>query len=649
MNLESAGNDEAGRALRSALAPSQSPEAWQGVLQAVIKRPKAPEMDLAPPLLALLGRTEGQMRVELGAAMRRFDDPRVVTQLVKIASGQGLPPAARAEAATMLGYQRDREIAATLVSLMDEDQPPMVQSAAHEALSNLSGRDDIEPSRYAWSAWLSSVAKLEDAQWQQHLLENVTRRQATRGVSTTQLEDRLVRSVRNDYLTAAESDRPAVLVDMLNESIPAIRALGVDLAAERLISGEAFDAPLRSALRDRLSDPEPVVRRRVTLLMRDLGDKASADAVARSLADGREAVPGVLQAQLRLMERMPRREAVQPAYVLLSDVTLRADAASALTAMAEANLLEKKDRERALDRLRVNVKRLPPTPAEIVLMGRIGEKDDWERIAGWLESRDPATRQAAATAWAAGGRNLEPLARRADDAAIQPILLAAAAERGREASTLRLLASHKPERRQAVEAWRGAMTAMAGRVEPAAVLQTVDELEAAGESEELREAMLTAGIEARSSAGRLESSAVDLLLARAQMRLNTGNPTLAIIDYERLAPYSSGLGAAQRDRYERGRIDAFLNVNQTDEAFAAARSLLGSRGAAASRDPVLDQFLEKARERARAGRDDQAAAILVNLRRLLGPRMEPEIAQRIALLEARLERASGTAVTEAGQ
>lgn len=649
LNLQSAGNEEAGRALRSALSPSQRQEAWQGVLQAVIKRPKPPSMDLAPPLLALLGQAEGQTRLELGAALRRFDDPRVVQQLVSIAANKRLPPAARAEAATMLGYTRTRPIAATLVGLLEQDEPALVQSAAHEALTYLSGRDDIEASRYAWGRWLEGVVRLDEAQWQQALLENVTRRQATRGVSTTQLEDRLVRSVRNDYLTAAESDRPAVLVDMLNESIPSIRALGVELAAERLLSGGEFDGPLRSALRDRLGDPEPAVRRQVTLLLRDLGDRAAAEEVAQSLAETRESVPGVLQAQLRLMERMPRREAVEAAYLLLSDATVRGDAAAALTAMADADLLERKDRDRALSRLRANLRRLQPTPAEVLLMGRVGEKEDWERIGAWLGDPNPAIRQAAAEAWAASGRSLEPLARRSNDAAVQPTLLAAAAARGDDAATMRLLAANKPERRQAVEAWRGALTAMAGRVEPVEVLRTVAELEAAGEGEDLREAMLTAAVETRSRAGRLDAGAIDPLMARAKLRLDTGNPTLAIIDYERLGPYAAGLSASQRERYERGRIDAYLTVNQVEEAFVAARSLLGTKGAGASRDPVLDLFLDKARERARAGRDDEAASILTNLRRLLGPRMEPEIAQRIALLEARLERVPGTAVTEAGQ
>src|SRR5699024_1342539 len=105
------------------------------------------------------------------------------------------------------------------------------------------------------------------------------------------------------------------------------------------------------------------------------------------------------------------------------------------------------------------------------LLARVGDDQDWQRIADWLDSPDAALKRAAATAWAASGRSLQVLADRAVDPIIEPIVIAAALRTGDDPWTLRSLVQHRPEQPQAAEAWEEALVAMSERVAPSVVYE----------------------------------------------------------------------------------------------------------------------------------------------------------------------------------
>lgn len=643
---------EQGRShLASALGVGVSPIAWRAVAEAVALHPKDPPGDLAEPMLAILPKADAPTQAALAEALGRFTDRKLVEKLVASATDPGRATAERRGAILALGHHRTTEVAEHLINLSDLRQAEPLQEAAFQALTTLTGLDEYGRDRAAWVDWWNNARRWNQARWQERLMANLARRNAVHRQEQHVIEDRLLDSQRALYRTTTPEDRPAVLAYMLADALEPIRQLAIDLCLQRMVDEQDFDEPLRQALRVRLDDTSPNVRRRAALLLRDLGDAPAADRIADQLSRKSEANVSVLRAYLLTLTRAPRGLAVEPALELLEEPTLRGEAAGALAAAHDAGLLSRKQSQAAAKRIGkfLETNSLPPAPVA-TLLGQVGDEEDWRRIAGWIESGDAGLKRAAASAWANSDRSLKLLADRVGDPVIEPIVLAAAVRRGDDPWTLRALADHRPAQATAAGSWEQALVAMSGRVQPAVVLETVQRIEGAGYDASLLDRMLSAAIDRETPASATDL--VPLLLKRGEMRLASASPAEALADYERVLALQAELPAGSRlssdavDRLTRGRIHAHLQVGQLDEAFDAARGLLGyaQPGAALPRtdDPIIDQFLDVARTHAEAGRREPARRMLTRLRLLLGPAIKPEVAQRIALLEAELVDRGGT-------
>ncbi len=637
---------EAEQALNSALAAGQDPQAWRAVMLSIGSNVKNPRAEAALPVFSLMMRLDESLVPEWADAMGRFaDDDKWRRELIGIAESSGKADTERSRAIAALGRFREKSVAQTLINLTELDQPPAVQEASFGALATMTGIDSFGADRNAWNQWYRAIRGLNDARWQRHLVENFTRRAATGHAKRQQLEDRLLESQRALYRTTSPQDRPAVLAYMLADPLPPIRQLGMDLIQQRLVEGQAFEEPLREALRARLEDDVPEIRQRAALRLRDLADAPAADAVAQRLDTGREQVANVLRANLLLMATLPRAGATDASLNMLVRPELQAEAAAALAALHSADLLSRKQAERARKELRrVLDAEKAPAPAEIMLLAAVGDEDDWNRVAGWVEHPDPAIKEAAAQAWARSDRSLKLLAERAGDPIIQPIVIAAAIERGDDQWTLTALVAHRPEQSFAIEQWERALVALAGRVEPEAVIKAADALAQRGTAPPLIESLYTASIDRFDEAEKKPNTWPALLLHRAELRLASGEAALAAADFERLAGENARLTEAQRDKRDRGLINAYLEIAADEKAINAIIALLGDGNnalrAGATDDPIIGRLIDAAEAHAKAGRDKQAIALLNRLRDMLGPRISPGIATRAAVVRAGIERDS---------
>ncbi|MEM6331830.1 MAG: hypothetical protein AAF823_00635 [Planctomycetota bacterium] len=637
------GDAQSDKALVAALEDPGAPQASAAIVQALLLRPDAPSFALKPPLTEALFVASADTRMSIAEVLGRYDDPQLTTTLRQRAADVTLSHATRLSAIAGLGFQRDREAARALITISQPPTPDDLRYAAYDALGELSGLDNVGPDPNAWAQWWDQARRLSNERWQATLVENLARRDATRRLRQDQTEQRLLESQRTLYRTTSPQDRPAVLAYMLNEPLTPIRRLGMDLTLERLLEGLPFDEPLRQALRARLTDADAEVRRLAATRLTDLNDAPAADIVAQRLTQRNEHVTETLNAALRMMARMPRGEAVPAALALLDRPPSHAAAAGALAAMAKAGMLDEAQSAEAARLVRGKLRRNElPAPAVVTLLGRVGSESDWQWIGSWIDARDPSVKRAAAEAWAESDRSLRPLADRMNDTVIQPIVIAAATRRGSDPQTLRALAAHPPARSQTFDAWRRAMVAMAGRVPPTDALSTVNELMATSDlPAELFEQMLTASLERPGGEPVGPADRVELMLRRAEVRLQRGQPAAARDDYAALGGALDGLSAAQRDRYFRGAVDANLLTDRPDAAFALARATLGDAAARpldATDDPVVDRFIEYARRQAAARNDAAARDTLVKLRDLLGQRVKPEVANRVALLLAELNQ-----------
>lgn len=654
-------------ALSAAVGPDAPLAVRREVLRALATSPQAPAPALWRPLVGLLeSPLPPALAPELGPALGRFDREDVRAHLIAVASDPERPPSLRRQVIEVLSYQRDRTVVAALLTLTARTELPRVQASAFTALATLTGRDDLGRDRRAWEAWWERASKQSPAQWHRELVDSLTRRRAARRQTDEQLAQRLDAVERAYYRATATADRPGVLTAMLESPLRGSRLLALELTQNRLVEDADLDEPLRAALRARLSDSDADVRARAALVLRDASDESAADFAAARLIDGSETDDAVRSAYLRLLARLPRKEATSGVLVLLDDPVLRADAAGALSATSRALLLAPRQAAEAQSRLRRLLTPQPtlgpdgetvPAPAPlapgpdspqlVTLLGQVGDSADWQNIERWLDDPDPVIKQASAQAWADLGRSLPALADRADDPVILPIVLQAAERDGQDGDTLLQLAATPPKIPRLTSAWERALVAMAGRVPPEAVHPVLDRLEADRPDPDpspesygvLRERILTAALERVPDDGAPRSGYLDLRLRRADARRAADQADLAVSDYEKLLPDIDALSPAQVQGVYRGLVPACLAAGRHDDALQAVETFLLVGERSVVDDPLVLQLVDAGLRAVELGRPGVGVDLHEGVLRLLdaAPQAQNQAqAPRPAVLSERL-------------
>jgi len=386
------------------------------------------------------------------------------------------------------------------------------------------------------------------------------------------------------------------------------------------------------------------MRRRAALLLRDVGDGEAADILARRLVVGTEKDSAALRAYLLLLTQIPREEAVVAALDMLADPRFSAEAAGMLAAAADRQLLQPRQSEQAarLCRELVREGRLPE-PQVVTLLGLIGSDADWVRIEQWLDSDNEAVKEAAALAWGKSDRPLLPLLQRATDPVIRPNALVAANRRGNDAATLIALIDSRLEQDPRLREWQDALVAMAGRVGPQGVTQADQELARIGQPLSLRERILSAAIDAHGADPvQRDGMLVELLLLRAQVRLDNEDFQGAVVDYKRLAELAPALDARQQRRHDRGLLRAQLAVGYIDGAVEVARHMLTNPARPVEADTIafiVDAFSRAIERDLQAASATRAGQTLAALRSLLGNPAPETYRAQLNALETRIRQA----------
>lgn len=630
-----------------ALMASLKPDADAGtqivIVQALAGRQGDPPLELSPALMSLLDATEGALQAEVAAAVGKYHDRRIVRRLTDAAVEPGLALAKRRGAILAIAHQRSQSAAKTLLQLIQPDQPQQVRRTALTALSQMTGLGEMDGDPARWQQWWEQVKNLTEDRWMEMLLDNHARRGVQLAQDSQRMHERLVELQRQLYRLAPPDGREARLVSMLGDPVEAIRRLALELVLQRV--GEPVGGELREALRQRLDDPSPAVRQGAARRLADVGDEVGADAVTRRLAIGQEMDVEVLRAYLYVMARVPRAEAMTAAIGLLDDVRVRADAAAAAARGVERGLIPENQRGWLLDRARAAAPEgQPPEPAVVELLGRVGEESDWRRIAAWMSGGEAAVKKAAATAWKQSPRPLDEMAKWAGDADVQPIFIEAAERRGSERAVLLALASHKPEQDVAALSWRRALRAVAERASAEAVVEADRVLTTRGEAAAVRDEVLSGAIAhhaptSKNEPGResvkLAEPVIDLLLARAELRLAQADPAQALTDLRRVANADPKPGKAQAERCEVATFRAAVAASDTDAACDAARRILAfAPNGDDRRDAVFAALIAIARRQVAAGQLAPAQKVAKSLRELSATGVSPAVAQQIQEVES---------------
>jgi hypothetical protein len=643
------GGEDAELALAASLGPAYRAEVWQATLDALnTTRLEMPRGDLPDVLVGMRRRLPADLEQSWAAVLGRYELQRIAEELEVIARDQRAPLEQRRLAIIGIGHHRRAFAATVLMDLIDPGQRGEVQGWAFDALATLSHQPHLGRDRAAWQRWWDRAGGLNRTEWQRQLHESLLLLTAEQRAMDQRLRDRLVESQRQLYRATAEEDKPAVLASMIADAIEPIRNLGMDLSRRRLEDGGVFPEVVRTALRTALRDASPQVREQAAMLLGQLSDEPGVGIMADRLARGEETSGAVQRQYLLALRRIPNARAVEPAYEMLADRALQAEAAGALAAAAQAGLVDESTRRRVRERVLEGLVDVQIPRADIVLLlGRVLSDSDreWSRVEGWLDSSDDRVRDASARVWAGAGRPLEALARRCDDPVIRPVALRAIRERGDQPGTLLAIALKRPEDNAAdLELWHQALVAMAPRVPPARLLTAIEEVrQHDADTRPVRLDMLTRAIERDGRPDPPDEPYLLLLLARAETQVLANASDLVVLDYEAALPYLDTLRPEDRDRLYRGLTAAYLAEQNTDKALDTAKLVLtdadGNPRPAANDDTLILAFVEAISRANAMGDKALARDTLAGLRELLGTGIPAELGLRLADLEREIDAA----------
>src|SRR5262249_4209404 len=117
-----------------------------------------------------------------------------------------------------------------------------------------------------------------------------------------ELTRRLVDLYRADYLQRPDPDKTAVLLNLLGDSEPAIRGLGLELTNALITDRKPVPAAVAKKVKGLLVDPVGDLRRSAAAVLADIRDPQDTTLLLEAL--GRENVPRVRAALIKALGRV---------------------------------------------------------------------------------------------------------------------------------------------------------------------------------------------------------------------------------------------------------------------------------------------------------------------------------------------------------
>ncbi len=597
----------------------------QRAIASAIVEAETPPAALVKPLLELIGHDEQALRRDVAAALGRYENGGVAESLIKLALDEQADPKVRLGATQALAEHRQRQTVDALLDLAKVDRPRALRDAAFASLTQLTGITTYGKDRSAWAAWWQANRNLPRDRWLARLVQSLSNQNNQLTEQQQALERRLTESLNRLYVATPEDQRSAMLGELLNDEAPAVRLLGLRLVERKVLNAQPISDEVRQVLRRHLRDSSAEVRATAALRLRDLDDSAGMDiALERLLAEDQ---PAVQNAYLALLSRAVRREAIEPALLLLARPQNQQAAAELLIAADDAELLTGPSRQQTLAEARRALAEAP-TPAPIRLLGRLAQAQDHDAIAALLDHELPEVRAAAADCFLGEHLPLAPLLEKIDDPTLSARVINAAGKRGNTYDQATTLIKHTPADKDARPSWRSAITAIAGRLSAADLVKLDAALADHDQLRVIRPDVLKRAAEIEGD----PAARATLVLSLARLHLDAGNHAAALGLYDSLNP--ANLDADQRSAHRLGRFESLMAAGEHDKAISLAETALEAEP---DRAPAIAKQLMDAAERSlKQQQTEQAAALIGHTQRLLGQSLTPAQRTRLDQLRGKL-------------
>ncbi len=357
------------------------------------------------PLMAMLTGDEPTVRAPAARALMTYKNHGVVGRLMAMTLDGATDGEVRLVLIETLGGLLDKTVVDTLVQLMD-DPDPAIRKASAGALTRLTSIHAFGDDPVQWKKWWARNKDKDRSQWMSDLADSLARSKLELEVRNRQLRQRLDEALVDYYQALPQADRPAAVIKLLKDQMPAVRLSAVGLAGRSILAEADIDQAERDELTSLvlllLADEDSLVREASALAAANMAAEQTDPALLARL-DAEES-PRVLRAVLTALGQRRQPDALDAAMEAVSSDhdALAAAAAWAMGRIVERHPLDAQQAGRAVVALLQRYSRAESAgngvelrEALLTTMGVVGESDLVDTANRALQDANAAVRLAA--------------------------------------------------------------------------------------------------------------------------------------------------------------------------------------------------------------------------------------------------------------
>ena len=223
-----------------------------------------PDPALINPLFAALGNNRQLTEAAARALANYKTNPEVLNRLTTIVQRRpAAPESVRREIIRALGSIIEKRAAETLVSVLkNTDETAATQTAAAEALADLTGISDYGQDPQQWAAWWAANVDKSEVEFRNDLLPPRSAKYDQIRQRYNSLTSELETILKAQYQGAPASQRPDVIMRDLKSTEPEVRAVGVVIIRDDALDNKPITAPTKDQLRSMIGDSSASLRHR---------------------------------------------------------------------------------------------------------------------------------------------------------------------------------------------------------------------------------------------------------------------------------------------------------------------------------------------------------------------------------------------------
>jgi HEAT repeat protein len=321
---------QAGQVLQDALKTGTP--AMQIAVARAIANQTNPDPAFISLLEPLLGSSPAITREAARALANYPNQPAIFDVLKTAATNSRLPQASRAQVIRAMGMVIEKQSAEFLVSLLDASSEPL-QSAAEDALVEMTGLRENGQDSARWQKWWQGNANKPADQWRNDLIAGRTQELLQTRQRYLDLVNELQDVLAGQYgmIGNPAAKKSDAILRYLQSPVPEVREDGIRIVYDEFTNGHPISDDIRHQLRSIIGDSDRNVRVQVAQDFKAINDLDAAPALIAQA--GQEPDPLV---RLYIAQALGESGDVRAAPVLakmLKDPVI-ADAAAAAMALS---------------------------------------------------------------------------------------------------------------------------------------------------------------------------------------------------------------------------------------------------------------------------------------------------------------------------